>query len=93
VPRWRIGQRITVADVEWSNREQTRARMLISTGKVVDNVSVPPAGGCVVSVMVELDGVRDLLAYPGFHQIFFYGDFKRELVSYCRLFGLEPVVV
>ena len=93
VPRWRIGQRITVADVEWSNREQTRARMLISTGKVVDNVSVPPAGGCVVSVMVELDGVRDLLAYPGFHQIFFYGDFKRELESYCRLSGLEPVVV
>ena len=93
VPRWRIGQRITIADVEWSNREQTRARMLISTGKVVDNVSVPPAGGCVVSVMVELDGVRDLLAYPGFHQIFFYGDFKRELESYCWLFGLEPVVV
>jgi hypothetical protein len=43
--------------------------------------------------MVELDGVTDLLAYPGFHQIFFYGDFKRELESYCRLFGLEPVVV
>jgi len=93
VPHWRIGQRVTVADVELTSRQQPKTRMLISTGKVVGNVSVPPAGGCVVSVMVELDGVKDLLAYPGFHQIFFYGDYRKELAAYCRLFGIEPAVV
>jgi len=43
--------------------------------------------------MVKFDGVTDVLAYPGFHQIFFYGDFKRELAQFCRLFGVEPMVV
>jgi len=40
-----------------------------------------------------LDTEPDLLKYPGFHQIFFYGDFKKELVGFCHLFNIEPVVV
>lgn len=94
VPRtiWQVGQRITSADVLPGGKQQP-AKMIISAGEVLDNVSVPPAGGCVVSVMVKFDGVTDVLAYPGFHQIFFYGDFKRELVQFCRLFGIEPTVV
>ena len=67
--------------------------MIISAGEVLENVSVPPAGGCVVSVMVKFDGVTDVLAYPGFHQGFFYGDYKSELVQFCKLFEIEPVVV
>ena len=57
------------------------------------NVAVPPSGGCVVSVEVRIDGVDDHLDYPGFHQLFFYGDHKRELVAYCRMFAIEPQVV
>lgn len=94
VPRtlWREGQPVSSADVLPGNKDQP-PKMIISTGRVLGNVSVPPAGGCVVSVMVKFDGVTDVLAYPGFHQIFFYGDFKRELVQFCRLFGIEPMVV
>jgi hypothetical protein len=98
VPRtqWRVGQRITIADVippnERADQEPARARMVIGTGTVVENVSVPPAGGCVVSVMVRMDGQPDLLAYPGFHQLFFYGDFRKELLAYCRLDGIVPVL-
>jgi hypothetical protein len=33
-----------------------------------------------------------LLTYPGFHQLFFYGDFKKELLAYCQLFQIEPLV-
>lgn len=93
VPRWSVGERVTVADLMLRDARNPRARMVISTGRVEDNVSVPPAGGCVVSVMVKLDNDTDLLNYPGFHQIFFYGDFKQELRRYCQLFGIEPVVV
>jgi len=89
---WRVGQRVTSADV-LPGRKGAPSKMLISAGEVLDNVDVPPAGGCVVSVMVKFDGVTDVLAYPGFHQIFFYGDYKRELVAFCRLVGIEPVVV
>lgn len=99
-PRWRVGQRITVADVVFSSRDvsfpqkaDAPPELLISTGTVVENVSVPPSGGCVVSVMAKLDGSRELLDFPGFHQLFFYGDYKKELVAYARLFGLRPVVL
>jgi len=91
-PIWKIGQRVTSADV-LPGRGDNPTQMIISAGEVIDNVSVPPAGGCVVSVMVKFDNVSDVLAYPGFHQLFFYGDFKRELAQYCRLFNIEPIVV
>ena len=88
-----MGQRITSADVLLERDPKKPHKMLISAGEVLQNVAVPPAGGCVVSVMVKFDGVTDVLAYPGFHQIFFYGDYQRQLVQFCRLFGIEPVVV
>lgn len=98
-PLWRLGQRVTVADVILPVRKDPAraesagpSQMVIGTGSVVDNVSVPPAGGCVVSVMVKLDTQPDLLSYPGFHQLFFYGDYKKELLAYCRLSGIQPMV-
>lgn len=98
-PYWPAGQRVTLADVVLPQKQEytrdmvvARPRMVIGTGTVVDNVAVPPAGGCVVSVMVKLDTQPNLLTYPGFHQLFFYGDFKRELLAYCQLFQIEPVV-
>ena len=89
-PVWRIGQRVTLADV-LPGTDKVPTKMVIAAGTVLENVAVPPAGGCVVSVMVKFDGNTDVLDFPGFHQLFFYGDFKRELVQFCRLFNLEPV--
>lgn len=91
-PVWKIGQRMTSLDVLPGNEKQP-TQLIISAGEVLENVAVPPAGGCVVSVMVKFDNVSDVLAYPGFHQVFFYGDFKRELVQFCRLYHLDPLVV
>jgi len=88
-PLWKEGQRVTIADVLLPGQNNMEPEMIIGTGTVTENVSVPPAGGCVVSVMVKLDNDPDLLSYPGFHQIFFYGDYRRDLAAYCRLFGLK----
>jgi hypothetical protein len=94
VPRWKLGQRVTVADVILpSEGKSAKAQMIASAGKVIENVAVPPAGGCVVSVAVKLDGDPELLDYPGFHQVFFYGDHKHDLAAYARLFRMEPVLV
>jgi len=93
VPQWRTGQRVTVADFFTSEKSNQPAVMIISAGEVVGNVAVPPSGGCVVSVSVKLDGVSDLLDYPGFHQIFFYGDYKKELAAYCKLYGIRAQLV
>ena len=100
-PVWKIGQRITLADLiisdEWilrdANQIKGTPKMYISAGEVIDNKSVPPSGGCVIAPMVKLDGVSDMLDYPGFHQIFFYGDHKRDLQHFCKLYGIKPEVI
>jgi hypothetical protein len=97
VPRtlWRLGQRVTCVDVlpGSTGPKNVPTKMYISAGEVLENVSVPPAGGCVVSVMVRFDNVKNVLAFPGFHQLFLYGDFKDQLAQYCHLMNLEPVIV
>ncbi|MHC4647773.1 MAG: hypothetical protein ACYTBJ_20100 [Planctomycetota bacterium] len=99
-PLWRVGQRVTVAKLDPAEHPIGRGeppgtppRLYVSAGTVVENVSVRPAGGCVVSVMVRLDGERDLLAYPDFHQLLFYGDYERDLLDYCKLFGIQGAAV
>lgn len=90
-PVWKIGQRITCADV-LPGDAKTPTQMIISAGEVIQNVATPPAGGCVISVMAKFDGVTDVLAYPGFHQLFFYGDHKKQLAQFCKLQNIEPVI-
>lgn len=104
VPRtlWRIGQRITCLDVlpPAAKRPASvtpaetphRSTFLISTGEVLSNIHVPPAGGCVVSVMVKMDGNTPVLSFPGFHQLFFYGDFKQQLVEFCQLYSFNAEI-
>ncbi|MCX7824182.1 MAG: twin-arginine translocation signal domain-containing protein [Verrucomicrobiae bacterium] len=91
-PQWRIGQPVTSLDVLPAAKDKPTT-LIISSGRVLENMKVPPAGGCVISVMVKFDGVEDVLSYPGFHQVFFYGNFRQHLVDFCRLFKLQPQVV
>jgi len=96
VPRtiWKIGQRVTSLDVLPAGAEDHgRTQMLISTGTVVDNMKVPPSGGCVVSVKVKFDRGHEVLSFPGFHQLFFYGDYKNELEDFSKLFNFSAKVV
>jgi hypothetical protein len=103
-PEWKLGQTVTVADMilpvaQTSLRKprveymEGKPKMLISTGEVVEQKSIPPAGGCVVAPMVKLHGVESYLDYPGFHQMFFYGDHKQELKHFSQLFGITPEVI
>lgn len=99
-PVWKIGQRISVADTlipreyfDPASEKVNPIKMLISSGEIVDNKSIPPSGGCVVAPMVKLDNVDSYLDYPGFHQIFFYGDYKNELKYFCQLYSICPEVV
>jgi L-fucose isomerase-like protein len=94
VPRtiWKVGQRISCLDFLPGN-EENKSQLLISARTVVDNMSVPPSGGCVVSVKAKMDGGHNVLTFPGFHQLFFYGDFKNELVDFSQLCGFEGEIV
>lgn len=96
VPRtiWKEGQEVTCLDVLPADEVgRDRSELLISAGKVVENMSVPPSGGCVVSVKVKFDDDQNVLSYPGFHQLFFYGNYKNELEDFCKLYNFNPVIV
>ena len=92
VPRtiWKTGQRITLLDFL---PDKERSQLLFATGRVVDNLSVPPSGGCVVSVKYKMDGGQPVLSFPGMHQLFFYGDYRKELKEFCQLFNFEAKIV
>jgi L-fucose isomerase-like protein len=94
VPRtiWRRGQRVTSIDL-LPGSGQTPTTVLVSAGAVVENMEVPPSGGCVVSVKVKFDGSQKVLSFPGFHQIFFYGDYKEQVRDFCQLCGFKAQVV
>jgi hypothetical protein len=70
-----------------------RSQLLFATGTVVDNLSVPPSGGCVVSVKYKMDGDQNVLSFPGMHQFFFYGDYRKELKNFCQLYNFKAIVV
>ncbi len=96
VPRtvWKTGQRITSLDfLPAGDKGQKPSQVLIAAGHVVDNMSVPPSGGCVVSVKVKFDGGHEVLTFPGFHQLFFYGDYRNELQEFCQLCRFDAKVV
>jgi hypothetical protein len=89
---WQPGHEVTSLDVEGTKAKSGTYRLLIQSGKVLENISVPPAGGCVVAVMVKFDGGGDVLTNPGFHQLFFYGNYKQHLLDFARLMNIEAVV-
>lgn len=96
VPRtiWPVGERMTCLDVlPGDAAKQAKTELLISTGKIVENIDTPPAGGCVVSVKAKMDGAQPVLTYPGFHQLFILGDFRHELTAFCQLYQLKGTIV
>ncbi len=94
VPRtlWRQGRRATSIDLLPGNG-QNSSTVLVSAGTVVENMEVPPSGGCVVSVKIKFDGRQEVLSFPGFHQIFFYGDYREQVRDFCQLCGFQAQVV
>ena len=96
VPRtlWLIGQRVTSIDLLPGKTDGgSPSKVLISAGTVIDNMNVPPSGGCVVSVKVKFDGHQEVLSFPGFHQIFFYGDNAHQMKDFCQLNKFDAQIV
>jgi len=68
-------------------------QVLISAGAVLANMDVSPSGGCVVSFKVKFDGPQEVLSFPGFHQIFFYGDYKHQMKDFYQLCHFDVQIV
>jgi hypothetical protein len=96
VPRtlWKVGKRVTSIDLLPGKADgSSPSQVLISAGSVLENMDVPPSGGCVVSVKVKFDGDSQVLSFPGFHQIFFYGDYAHQMKDFCQLNKFDAQIV
>ena len=47
----------------------------------------------MVSVRVRFDGAQEVLTFPGFHQLFFYGEYAKQLRDFCQLYKLPAKIV
>jgi len=88
-PLWKVGRRVTSIDL----LPGSPSKVLISAGTVLDNMESPPSGGCVVSVKVKFDGDQEVRSFPGFHQVWFYGDYKDQMRDFCQLNKFDAQIV
>lgn len=80
---WKPGQKVTLL------RFTGPSKILVDTGTVAENIDTPPAGGCRTNFSIDMDRIEDCRDVLGFHQVVFYGDWRRELQAFAQLYGLD----
>ena len=89
VPRvlWRAGQDVTLTQY----LSGQTPRMHIYSGTVVGCPPIPPTGGCRTNVEMTINEVDDVCDVKGMHQTIFYGNYAKQLRTFCQLCGIEVV--
>jgi hypothetical protein len=84
---FKAGQKTTMAKY----LSGQNAKMLIYSGTIVRCLDNPPCGGCRTNVEVEVDNVKDATEVQGIHLSLFYGDYARDMRTFCRMMKIECV--
>jgi len=86
VPRvlWPTGCEVTMAQYLSGERPQ----MYIYSGQVVGCPSIPPTGGCRTNIEMTINEVDDVCDVKGMHQIIFYGNYTKQLRTFCQLYNI-----
>jgi L-fucose isomerase-like protein len=89
VPRvlWRTGQDVTMAQY----LPGETPKMHIYSGQVVGCPPIPRTGGCRTNVQMTINEVDDVCDVKGMHQVIFYGNYAKQLRTFCQLYGI-PIV-
>jgi hypothetical protein len=89
VPRvlWSPGEDVTMA--QYLLREIPQ--MIIYSGKVVGCPSIPQTGGCRTNIEMTINEVDDVCDVKGMHQVIFYGNYAKQLRTFCQLYGINVV--
>lgn len=87
VPRvlWPVGQDVTMA--QYLSGETPR--MYVYSGKVVSCPPIPATGGCRTNIEMTINEVDDVCDVKGMHQIIFYGNYAKQLRTFCQLLGIQ----
>jgi hypothetical protein len=89
VPRvlWSPGRDVTMALYVSGETPQ----MYIYSGKVVGCPKIPQTGGCRTNIEMTINEVDDVCDVKGMHQIIFYGNYARQLRTFCQLYNINIV--
>lgn len=63
----------------------------VYAGKVCKSYNMPPVGGCLTNVEIELSDKKDACAVKGHHNILFCGDFARKFHLFANLYKMKLV--
>jgi hypothetical protein len=87
VPRvlWKTGQDVTMAQYVSGETPQ----MYIYSGKVVGSPKIPPTGGCRTNIEMTINELDDVCDVKGMHQVIFYGNYAKQLRTFCQLYGID----
>lgn len=87
VPRvlWPAEQEVTMA--QYLSGETPR--MYIYSGNVVGCPPIPATGGCRTNVEMTINEVDDACDVKGMHQVIFYGNYAKQLRTFCQLYGIQ----
>ncbi|MBN2329778.1 MAG: hypothetical protein JXR73_21735 [Candidatus Omnitrophica bacterium] len=90
VPRvlFPAGQDVTF--IKYLSRENP-PQILVYSGHIVGCPNNPPTGGCRTNVELELDDMDDVCNVKGHHLCLFYGQHKKDVESFCRLYNFQAV--
>jgi hypothetical protein len=66
-------------------------QMIIYSGKVVGCPSIPQTGGCRTNIEMTINEVDDVCDVKGMHQIIFYGNYAKQLRTFCQLYGIDVI--
>jgi hypothetical protein len=89
---WPVGKEVTIVD----RLALTNNLLTVVSGRVAagnDKIQQPPCGGCRTVVQFDLDWRGDILdVHPGddLHALAILGNFKKQLLLFCKLAGLTP---
>ncbi len=89
VPRvlWKAGRDVTMAQYLLGEKPQ----MVIYSGKVVGCPSIPETGGCRTNIEMTISEVDDVCDVKGMHQVIFYGNYAKQLRTFCQLYGIDII--
>jgi hypothetical protein len=84
---WRPGQEITIM------KFLAPDKIVLGTGRVVENVAGAAATACRTSVEVKLDGLADARNVKDNHQLFLCGKWDEPLSAFAELAGLKAAPI
>lgn len=93
VPRvlFKEGEEVTIAKY-LSSKNGSQPQLLLYSGTILGCPPIPPTGGCRTNAEIEINELDDVTDLKGHHLTMVYGNYVKQLRTFCQLYNIEVVV-